>query len=43
MVLSKVKYCRYEAEAKASLNRANKFNAVDPKPSDLSMCRMKLR
>ena len=43
MVLSKVKYCRYEAGAKASLKRANKFNAVDPKPGDLSMCRLKLR
>jgi hypothetical protein len=30
-----------EAEAKASLNRANKSHAADPKPSDLSMGRLK--
>ena len=29
------------AEAKASLNRANKYNAADPKPSDLAMSRLK--
>ena len=29
------------AEAKASLNRANKYYAVDPKPSDLAMSRLK--
>ncbi len=29
------------AEAKASLKRARKFHAVDPKPGDLSMCRLK--
>ena len=29
------------AEAKASLNRANKSRAADPKPSDLSMGRLK--
>ena len=29
------------AEAKASLNRANKYDDVDPKPSDLSMSRLK--
>ena len=34
-------YVRYGAEAKASLNRANKYNAVDPKPSDLAMSRLK--
>ena len=32
---------RYGAEAKASLNRANKYYAVDPKPSDLAMSRLK--
>ena len=32
---------RYGAEAKASLNRANKYDDVDPKPSDLSMGRLK--
>ena len=30
-----------EAVAKASLNRAIKWRAVDPKLSDLSMARMK--
>ena len=33
---------RYEAEARASLNRAKKSYEIDPKPSDLSMVRMKL-
>ncbi len=41
--MSKVKYLRYGAGAKASLKRAKKFMAVDPKPGDLSMCRLKLR
>ena len=27
--------------AKASLNRANKFDELDPKPSDLAMTRLK--
>ena len=31
-----------EAAGKPSLNRANEFRAVDPKPSDLSMARLKL-
>jgi hypothetical protein len=30
-----------EAEAKASLNRAIQSDGVDPKPSDLSMARLK--
>ena len=30
------------AEAKASLNRALKYDAIDPKPSDLAMSRLKL-
>ena len=30
-------------EAKASLNRANKFNELDPKPSDLAMVRLKVQ
>ena len=30
------------AEVKASLNRAIKYDAIDPKPSDLSMSRLKL-
>ena len=29
------------AEAKASLNRAIKYYAIDPKPSDLAMARLK--
>ena len=32
---------RFGAEAKASLNRATKYYAVDPKPSDLAMSRLK--
>ena len=31
------------AEAKASLNRALKYDAIDPKPSDLAMSRLKFR
>ena len=31
------------AAAKASLNRANKYEVVDPKPSDLPMSRLKVR
>ena len=30
-------------EAKASLNRANEFVGLDPKPSDLAMGRLKVR
>ena len=33
---------RYEAEVKTSLKRANKSYEIDPKPSDLSMSRLKL-
>ena len=33
---------RYEAEARASLKRAYKSYEIDPKPSDLSMSRLKL-
>ena len=33
---------RYEVEARASLNRAKKSYEIDPKPSDLSMSRLKL-
>ena len=29
--------------AKASLNRAMKFDGLDPKPGDLGMTRMKVR
>ena len=43
IVYGKVKYyVRYEAEAKASLKRANKSYVIDPKPGDLTMVRMKL-
>ncbi len=33
---------RYEAEGKPSLKRANKSYEIDPKPSDLTMARLKL-
>ena len=33
---------RTGAEAKASLNRANKYVVLDPKPSDLAMSRLKV-
>ena len=32
---------RYGAEGKPSLNRANKLYAIDPKPGDLPMDRLK--
>ena len=41
MMCSKVKYLRYGAGGKPSLNRANKLYVIDPKPSDLSMGRVK--
>ena len=37
-----VKYYRYGAEGKPSLNRAKESVCVDPKPGDLPMTRMKL-
>ena len=40
-VASEVKVFSTEAEARASLNRAFKFVAIDPKPGDLSMSRLK--
>ena len=43
MICSKVKYLRYGAEARVSLNRANKLYVIDPKPGDLSMGRLKWR
>ena len=43
IVGSEVKYLRYEAEARASLNRAKKLTAIDPKPGDLTMSRLKWR
>ena len=42
MVCSEVKVLSTGAEAKASLNRANKLQVVDPKLDDLSMVRLKL-
>ena len=43
IVSSKVKDLRSGAVGKPSLNRANKFDAIDPKPSDLAMSRLKWR
>ena len=43
IICSEVKYLRYGAEARASLNRAKESYAIDPKPSDLSMSRLKWR
>ena len=40
-VRSEVKAATAGAEAKASLNRAIESHGVDPKPSDLSMARVK--
>ena len=34
---------KYGAEARASLNRAKQLHAIDPKPGDLPMSRLKLR
>ena len=42
ILYGKVKYFRYEAEEKSSLKRAKKSYEIDPKPSDLTMVRMKL-
>ena len=42
ILYGKIKYLRYEVEVKASLKRANKSYEIDPKPSDLSMVRVKL-
>jgi hypothetical protein len=42
-VAGKVKYFRYGAVAKASLNRALKSVVFDPKPGDLPMSRLKWR
>ena len=38
---SEVKAYSAEAAAKASVNSANQLHAVDPKPGDLSMGRLK--
>ena len=39
--MARLRDLRSGAEAKASLNRANKSYDVDTKPSDLSMVRLK--
>ena len=41
IVCSKVKYLMYGAEGKPSLKWANKLHAIDPKPGDLRMDRLK--
>ena len=41
IVTSKLKVLSTGGEARASLNRAFKFVAIDPKPGDLSMSRLK--
>ena len=38
---ARLRTIRSGAEGKPSLNRAYKYHAVDPKPGDLSMGRMK--
>ena len=43
IVRSKLKVFSTEGEARASLNRATKLRAIDPKPGDLSMGRLKWR
>ena len=42
ILYGKIKYFRYEVEVKTSLKRAIKSYEIDPKPSDLSMSRLKL-
>ena len=42
ILYGKIKYLRYEVEEKSSLKRAKKSYGIDPKPSDLSMSRLKL-
>ena len=41
MTAGEVKYWRYGAAGKPSLNRANESVVIDPKPGDLSMSRLK--
>ena len=40
--MARLSTCKYEAEEKSSLKRAYKSYEIDPKPSDLSMSRLKL-
>ena len=42
IVCSMVKNLRFGAEGKPSVNSADKLYAIDPKPGDLSMSRLKL-
>ena len=41
--MQQVKFLRNGATARASLNRANMLYAIDPKPGDLAMSRLKWR
>ena len=41
IVTGKLKVFSTEGEARASLNRATELRAIDPKPGDLSMGRLK--
>ena len=40
--MARLSTLRYEAEEKSSVKSAYKSYEIDPKPSDLSMVRMKL-
>ena len=40
--MARLSTIRYEAEGKPSVNSAYKSYEIDPKPSDLTMSRMKL-
>ena len=42
IVCSVVKIFSIEAEGKPSVNSTNKLHVIDPKPGDLSMCRLKV-
>ena len=42
MYVASLRYWSTGGAARASLNRAFKFVAIDPKPGDLSMSRMKM-
>ncbi len=41
LYVSELKVLSTGGEARASLNRANKVRAIDPKPGDLPMSRLK--
>ena len=41
MYAARLRNWSFGAEAKASFNRAIKYDAIDPKPSDLSLSRLK--